>query len=102
VPALPSRRGKAAFKLNVNRNRSVKGCIKAKYLKLLLGGLHVKPAERSGICSGPRKTTENLDRVGRWQDLSDPNCLLASSPCRLPRYKNPVRTSQETHYVSVT
>jgi hypothetical protein len=29
---------------------------------------------------GPRKITENLDRVGRSQDLPDANLLLASSP----------------------
>jgi hypothetical protein len=34
---------------------------------------------------GPRKTTENLDRVGRSQDLPDANLLLASSPALNPR-----------------
>jgi hypothetical protein len=28
---------------------------------------------------GMRKTTENLDRIGRSQDLPDANCLLAGS-----------------------
>jgi hypothetical protein len=39
----------AAFKLNLNRHRSLTGCIRAKILKLPLGGLHVKHAEQSGI-----------------------------------------------------
>jgi hypothetical protein len=34
----------------------------------------------SAFAMGPRKTTENLDRVGRSQDLPDANWLLASSP----------------------
>jgi hypothetical protein len=32
------------------------------------------------ICSGTKETTENLDRIGRSQDLPDANRLLASSP----------------------
>jgi hypothetical protein len=48
------------------------------------GGLHVKHTWNLGINSafalGPRKTTENLDRVGRSQDFPDANWLLASSP----------------------
>jgi hypothetical protein len=54
---------------------------------LPIGGLHVKPAVRSGnLCTntasaiGPKKTTEILDRGGRSQDLPDANRLLASSP----------------------
>jgi hypothetical protein len=35
---------------------------------------------KSASALGPRKTTENLDRVGRSQDLPDANWLLASSP----------------------
>jgi hypothetical protein len=34
----------------------------------------------SAFALEPRKTTENLDRVGRLQDLPDTNWLLASSP----------------------
>jgi hypothetical protein len=34
----------------------------------------------SAFALGSRKTTENLDRVGRSQDLPDANWLLASSP----------------------
>jgi hypothetical protein len=34
----------------------------------------------SAFAPGSRKTTENLDRVGRSQDLPDANWLLASSP----------------------
>jgi hypothetical protein len=34
---------------------------------------------------GPRKTTENLDRVGRSQDLPDANWLLASSQALINR-----------------
>jgi hypothetical protein len=33
----------------------------------------------SAFALGRRKTTENLDRVGRSQDLPDANRLLASS-----------------------
>jgi hypothetical protein len=47
-------------------------------------GLHVKHAVQRGILGtnsafalGPSKTTENLDRVGRSQDLPDAN--LSSS-----------------------
>jgi hypothetical protein len=54
---------------------------------LPMGGLHVKHAVQRGILGtssafalGSRKTTENLDRVGRSQDLPDTNWLLASSP----------------------
>jgi hypothetical protein len=39
----------------------------------------------SAFALGPRKTTENLDRVGRSQDLTDANWLLASSPALNPR-----------------
>jgi hypothetical protein len=56
-------------------------------LILPLGGLHVKQAMRRGNFGinsasdlGSRKTTENLDRVGRSQDLPDANWLPASSP----------------------
>jgi hypothetical protein len=52
-----------------------------------VGGRHVKPAVQSWILGtnsafalGSGKTTENLDRVGRSQDLPDANWLLASSP----------------------
>jgi hypothetical protein len=45
--------------------------------KLIFGGLHEKHAVQRGIWAafalGPRKTTENLDRVGRLQDLPDAN-----------------------------
>jgi hypothetical protein len=34
----------------------------------------------SAFALGPRKTMENLDRIGRSQDLPDANWLLASSP----------------------
>jgi hypothetical protein len=34
----------------------------------------------SAFALGPRKTTKNLDRVGRLQDLPDANWLVASSP----------------------
>jgi hypothetical protein len=34
----------------------------------------------SAFALGSRKTTENLDRVGRSQDLPDANRLLVSSP----------------------
>jgi hypothetical protein len=34
----------------------------------------------SAFALGPRKTMENLDRVGQLQDLPDANWLLASSP----------------------
>jgi hypothetical protein len=36
---------------------------------------------------GSRQTTENLDRVGRSQDLPDANRLLANSPAF--KYANP-------------
>jgi hypothetical protein len=36
------------------------------------------------ICSGTKETTENLDRVGRSQDLQNANWLLASSPALNP------------------
>jgi hypothetical protein len=32
------------------------------------------------LLKGPRKTTENLGRIGRSQDLPEANWLLASSP----------------------
>jgi hypothetical protein len=54
---------------------------------LTLGGLHERHAMQHGILGtnsafalGPRKTTENIDRFGRSQDLPDAYCLLASSP----------------------
>jgi hypothetical protein len=34
----------------------------------------------SAFALGPKKTTENFDRVGRLQDLPDAKRLLASSP----------------------
>jgi hypothetical protein len=45
------------------------------------------------ICSG---TKENLYRVGRSQDLTDANCLLASSPAQVkvtlrPTISQPIR-----------
>jgi hypothetical protein len=51
---------------------------------LPLGGLqcNVEFGYQLSICSG---TEENLDRVGRSQDLPDANCLLASSPALNPR-----------------
>jgi hypothetical protein len=39
----------------------------------------------SAFALWPRKTTENLNRVGRSQDLPDANWLLASSPALNPR-----------------
>jgi hypothetical protein len=39
----------------------------------------------SGFALGRRKTRENLDRVGRSQDLPDANWLLVSSPTLKPR-----------------
>jgi hypothetical protein len=42
--------GGAAFKLNLNRNLSLKGCIRTKFFKLPFGGLHVQHAEQRGIC----------------------------------------------------
>jgi hypothetical protein len=39
----------------------------------------------SAFALGPRKTTENLNQVGRSQDLPDANWLLASSPALNPR-----------------
>jgi hypothetical protein len=48
--------------------------------KLIFGGLHEKLCSatwnlgtNSAFAVGPRKTTENLDRVGRSQDLPDAN-----------------------------
>jgi hypothetical protein len=41
--------------------------------KLIFGGLHEKHAVQRGIWVPTRKTTENLDRVGRSQDLPDAN-----------------------------
>jgi hypothetical protein len=38
----------------------------------------------SAFALGPRKSTENLDRVGWSQDLPDANWLLASSPALNP------------------
>jgi hypothetical protein len=38
----------------------------------------------SSLALVPRKTTENLDRVGRSQDLPDANWLLAISPASSP------------------
>jgi hypothetical protein len=58
------------------------GYIKAKFLMLPLGGLHgsmqcdVEFGHQLSICSG---TKENLDRVGRSQDLPDVNWLLVRS-----------------------
>jgi hypothetical protein len=50
------------------------------FFMLRLGGLHVKHAMQLGILGttsafaiGPRKSTDKLDRVGRSQDLLDPN-----------------------------
>jgi hypothetical protein len=63
-----------------------KGCIIAKF-DLTLRGLHVKHGVQHGnlgtnsaFILGQRKTTENLDGVGRSQDLSDANWILASGP----------------------
>jgi hypothetical protein len=39
----------------------------------------------SAFALGPRKTMENLDRVGRSQDLPEANCLPASSLALNPR-----------------
>jgi hypothetical protein len=39
----------------------------------------------SAFALGPRKTAENLDGVGRSQDLPDANWPLASSPALNPR-----------------
>jgi hypothetical protein len=54
------------------------GYVKAKFLILPFGGLHMKHAVQRGILGtnsafalGQRKTTENLDRVGRSQDLPE-------------------------------
>jgi hypothetical protein len=51
------------------------------------GGLHEKHAVQRGVlgtnsafAQGPRKTTKNLDQVGRSQDLPEANCLLDSRP----------------------
>jgi hypothetical protein len=41
---------------------------------------NVNLGTNSASALGPRKSTENLDRVGRSQDLPDGNWLLASSP----------------------
>jgi hypothetical protein len=48
--------------------------------KLIFGGLHIEACSatwnlgtNSTFALGPRKTTENLDRVGRSQDLPDAN-----------------------------
>jgi hypothetical protein len=96
---------------------------------LPLGGLRVKQGSatwnlgtNSAFAPGTRQTTENLDRVGRSQDLPDTNYLLFSSqalnartPTSLPIcvvalfekfahlvFTNSVRTSQDTHHVSAT
>jgi hypothetical protein len=47
---------------------------------LTLGGLHESHAvdTNSAFAQGPRKTTENLDRVDRSQDLPSVYCLVAS------------------------
>jgi hypothetical protein len=64
-------------------------------LKLPLGGLHVKHTEQRGIWV----PTQHL----LWDQGKPQKTLieLASEyeECRLLGYKNPVRTSQETHYV---
>jgi hypothetical protein len=39
----------------------------------------------SAFALGPRKTTENLDQVGRSQNVLDANRLLGSSPALNPR-----------------
>jgi hypothetical protein len=57
--------------LNLNGNRSLTCCNRAKMLKLPLGGQHVKHAEQSNVefgynsafALGPRNTTEDFDRV---------------------------------------
>jgi hypothetical protein len=59
----------------------IRSCTLRRNFLLPLGGLHVKHAVQRGICSGtnsafalgPTLTTENLDRVGRSQDLPDAN-----------------------------
>jgi hypothetical protein len=63
---------------------NIRRCIlRRNFFLLPLGGMHEKLAVHRGIwdqlsiCSG---TKENLDRVGRSQNLLDANRLLASSP----------------------
>jgi hypothetical protein len=71
--------GRGACQLNVNGNGSLTGCIWAKILKLPSRAACEacratwNLGTNSAFPLGPRKTTENLDRVGRSQDLPDAN-----------------------------
>jgi hypothetical protein len=56
----------------------------------------------SAFSLGPRKTTENLDRVGRSQDLPNANCLLASSPALNPPALTLVRICVVCFFFSLT
>jgi hypothetical protein len=70
------------------------GLYSGEILTLSMGVLHVKHAAQSGnlgtksaFVLGPRKTTENLDRVGR--SLEPSGCKLHSSQQSGIKYANP-------------
>ena len=45
--------------------------------KLSLGEVHQKDAVQRGFCSATKRNHENLDGVGRSQDLPDAHCYPA-------------------------
>jgi hypothetical protein len=83
---MPSPLGIKVFHPNEFQSH-IRRCTLKQHFLLPLGELHVMHAVQwsnfgtnSAFGLGPRKTMENLDRVGRSQDLLDANWLLASSP----------------------
>jgi hypothetical protein len=77
VPSQRGFRGAPSARITIRHQEEY---IKAKFLMLPLGGLHAKHAVQRGIWAPTQhllwdqgKTTENLARVGRSQDLLDAN-----------------------------
>jgi hypothetical protein len=54
------------------------------------------------VCQVKHGVPKICDATCSYTPLYIPNNELNSEECRLLGYKNPVRTSQETHYVSAT
>jgi hypothetical protein len=49
--------GGAVFRLNLNGNRSLTACIRAKILNLPLGGLHVKRVMKNAVISDTKTSS---------------------------------------------
>jgi hypothetical protein len=88
--------GGAACKLNLNGKRNLKGCIRAKILKLPLGGrLHVKHTEQSNvefgcqlsICSGTKE--DHGKPRSSWSVAGSSGCKLTSSQQSGTEHANP-------------